>query len=132
MVGGFQTCLPRILLRKRRRDKWSRVAEALFPCYLFIQVDTTRQSIAPVRSTVGGARLVCFGHNLKPVPDSVIDYLREVEDTSSHQHYAVDWPHKPGDAVQVLTGPFAGLTGVFHVASDEARAAVNRVFGPSE
>jgi transcriptional antiterminator RfaH len=120
----FETYLPRILLRKRRRDKWAKVVEPLFPRYLFIQVDPDEHSLAPVRSTLGVAGLVRFGHHIKPVPDSVIAYLKQAENPETHQHHADDWPHRPGDAVQILNGPFAGLSGVFQAATSEQRAMV--------
>jgi transcriptional antiterminator RfaH len=118
----FETYLPKVLLRKRRRAKWTKVVEPLFPRYLFIRVDPDESSLAPVRSTQGVAGLVRFGHSLKPVPDSVIDYLRQTENPDTHHHHAEDWPHRSGDAVQVLEGPFKGLTGVFQAATSEDRA----------
>jgi transcriptional antiterminator RfaH len=118
----FETYLPKVLLRKRRRAKWTKVVEPLFPRYLFIRVDPDESTLAPVRSTQGVAGLVRFGHSLKPVPDSVIDYLRQTENPDTHHHHAEDWPHRSGDAVQVLEGPFKGLTGVFQAATSEDRA----------
>lgn len=118
----FETYLPKVLLRKRRRDKWTSVVEPLFPRYLFIRVDPEECSLAPVRSTQGVAGLVRFGQNLKPVPDGAIEYLRQTENPDTHHHHAEDWPHRSGDAVQVLEGPFKGLTGVFQMATAEDRA----------
>ena len=121
---GYQTYLPKILLRKRRRDKWMRVVEPLFPRYLFIQVDTKQQSLAPVRSTLGVAALVRFGHLLRPVPDEIIDYLKQQEFESTGLRTDDTCPHQPGDAVQILEGPFAGLHGIFQTATGEERALV--------
>lgn len=119
---GYHCYLPKILLRKRRRDKWTRVVEPLFPRYLFIQVDPNEMSLAPVRSTLGVAGLVRFGQLLRPVPDSVIEYIRQAENPETHQQHADAWPHQPGDAVQILEGPFAGLSGIFQAATGEQRA----------
>ena len=119
---GYHSYLPKVLLRKRRRDKWTRVVEPLFPRYLFIQVDPSEQSLAPVRSTLGVAGLVRFGQLLRPVPDSVIEYLRQAENPDTHRQHADEWPHQPGDAVQILEGPFAGLSGIFQAATGEERA----------
>ncbi len=121
---SFQTYLPKIRVRKLRRDKWTKAVEPLFPRYLFIQVDAEQTSLAPVRSTLGVAALVRFGHVLKPVPDSVIDYLKQTENPETHQHHADDWPHQPGDAVAILEGPFAGFKGIFKAASADERAMV--------
>jgi transcriptional antiterminator RfaH len=119
---GYHTYLPRILLRKRRRDKWTRVVEPLFPRYLFIQVDPSEQSLSPVRSTLGVTGLVRLGQLLCPVPDGVIEYLRRAENPDTHQQHADAWPHQPGDTVQILEGPFAGLSGIFQAATGEERA----------
>ena len=119
---GFDTYLPRVLLRKRRRDKWVKAVEPLFPRYLFIHVDAAQHSLAPVRSTLGVAALVRFGQQLKPVPDSVIAFLRALENPDTQQHHADEWPHQPGDRVDVLEGPFTGLSGIFQSAAAEDRA----------
>ena len=119
---GYHSYLPKILLRKRRRDKWTRVVEPLFPRYLFIQVDPSEQSLAPVQSTLGVAGLMRFGQLLRPVPDSVIEYLRQAENPDTHRQHADEWPHQPGDAVQILEGPFAGQSGIFQAATGEERA----------
>lgn len=118
----FETYLPQIVLRKRRRDTWTKVVEPLFPRYLFIRTVPGEKNLAPVRSTRGVTGLVRFGDRLTPVPDSAIDYLRQTENPETHQHHAEDWPHRSGDAVRVLEGPFKGLTCVFQVATAEDRA----------
>jgi transcriptional antiterminator RfaH len=119
---GFATYLPRIRLRKRKRNNWVDAVEPLFPRYLFIQVDPDQDSLAPVRSTLGVASLVRFGHLLRPVPDAVIDYLRQVEDPETQQRQADAWPHQPGDILEVLEGPFASLTGIYQMPLGEDRA----------
>jgi transcriptional antiterminator RfaH len=116
---GYHSYLPQVRVRKRRRGKWLKVVEPLFPRYLFIQVDPDAQSLAAVRSTLGVAGLVRFGQQLKPVPDEVIDFLRHAEDPDTHQHLADQWPHQPGDTVRVLEGPFNGLNGIFQSVSGE-------------
>ena len=121
---GYQTYLPKILLRKRRRDKWTRVVEPLFPRYLFIQVNTKQQSLAPVRSTLGVATLVRFGHLLRPVPNEIIGYLKQQELEGAGLRTDDTCPHQPGDPVQILQGPFAGLNGIFQTATGEQRALV--------
>ncbi|TDG12895.1 transcription/translation regulatory transformer protein RfaH [Seongchinamella unica] len=118
----YSAYLPRIRLKKRRRNRWVEVTEPLFPRYLFIQVDTGVQSLAPVRSTVGVAGLVRFGQLLRPVPDAVIDYLRAAEDAATGERDDTAWPHRPGDKLQVLDGPFAGLPAVYQQADGEQRA----------
>jgi transcriptional antiterminator RfaH len=118
----FETYLPQILLRKRKREKWTKIVEPLFPRYLFIRIDPSEHNLAPVRSTRGVTGLVRFGDRVTPVPDSAIDYLRQTENPETRRHHAEDWPHRSGDAVRVLEGPFKGLTGVFQAATADDRA----------
>ena len=119
---GYETYLPEISLRKRKRDKWVDAVEPLFPRYLFIRVDPDQNSLAPVRSTLGVASLVRFGQLLRPVPDAVIDYLRQLEDPETRQRQGETWPHQPGDTLEVLEGPFANLTGIYQMPLGEDRA----------
>ena len=118
----FETYLPKVLLRKRRRDKWTKVVEPLFPRYLFIRVDPDESSLAPVHSTLGVASLVRFGQLLRPVPASVIDYLQQCEDPQSRLRQSETWPHQPGDTLEILQGPFAGLSGIYQMPQGEDRA----------
>lgn len=118
----YETYLPQISLRKCVRDKWTRIVEPLFPRYLFIRIDPLENTLAPVRSTRGVSALVRFGDRLTPVPDDAIDYLRQTENPDTHHYHADDWPHRSGDAVRVLAGPFKGLTCVFQAATAEDRA----------
>ena len=119
---GFVTYLPKIRLRKRRARGWVDAVEPLFPRYLFIQVDPDQHSVAAVRSTLGVASLVRFGQLLRPVPASVIDYLRQCEDPESRLRQGETWPHQPGDTLEILDGPFAGLSGVYQMPQGEDRA----------
>ena len=119
---GYTTYLPKIRVRKRRRQQWQKVVEALFPRYLFIDVVTGEQSTAPVRSTIGVVGLVRFGTQLQSVPEQVINYLKQNEETDTGLRSADEWPHQPGDTVRVLEGPFAGLSGIYQVEKDESRA----------
>lgn len=119
---GYETYLPQIRLKKRRRNQWVDVTEPLFLRYLFVHVDADEQSLAPVRSTVGVAGLVCFGQLLRPVPASVIDYLSSAEDAQLGRLDESDYPHQPGDEVEVLEGPFAGLSGLFQMTDGKDRA----------
>jgi transcriptional antiterminator RfaH len=119
---GFTTYLPKIRVRKQRRGKWVKVVEPLFPRYLFIQCDPNVDNTAPVRSTRGAVGLVRIGMELRPVPDKVIEFLKQAEDQDEQVRPDDSWPHQPGDRVQVLEGPFAGLEGIYREPVAESRA----------
>jgi transcriptional antiterminator RfaH len=121
---GYTTYLPRIRVRKLRRCNWVKAVEPLFPRYLFMQLDPAVDNIAPVRSTRGAVGLVRIGNDLRPVPDDVIAYLRQAEDNTDQLRLVYDWPHRVGDRVEILQGPFAGLTGVYQMQLAENRAVL--------
>ena len=118
---GFEVFLPRLRQRKRRAGGWQVVTGPLFPRYLFVQVAMGEQDTSVIRSTQGVANLVRFGYRLAELPADVIDYLRAQQDPALDARNEDDWPHKPGDRVSILEGPFAGLTGVYQMPRDEQR-----------
>ena len=119
---GYRVFLPKLQQRKRVRGKWQLVVSPLFPRYLFIDVDYGTDDLAPVRSTVGVFNLVRFGQDIIPVPDEVVEFLQAQQDPDLGAKNESDWPHKKGDKVEILEGPFAGLAGVFDMSKDEERA----------
>ena len=120
----FETYLPMIELRKRRRNKWVAVIEPLFPCYAFVHVDPAQRDIAPIRSTLGVTGMVRFGATLTPIPDHVIEFLKKTEDDATG-HHRTDKPlFKKGEKVEIMEGPFAGLAGVYQLEKGSDRAMI--------
>lgn len=121
---GFETFAPRIRERKRVASGWRMVTGPLFPRYIFINVALGEQSTASIRNTPGVCSLVRFGQQLAPVPETVIIYLQTQQNPELGARQADAWPQQPGDRVQILKGPFAGLTAVFATAHGDERAAL--------
>jgi transcriptional antiterminator RfaH len=87
---------------------------ALFPRYLFVRLEEGRQSLAPVRSSLGVSDVVRFGTNYAVVPGKVVRDLRAREEPASGLHRLVgSEPFVRGAPVRVWTGPLDGLEGVF-------------------
>ncbi len=103
--------------------KWSDIVEPLFPRYLFLAPASERQSLAPVRSTLGVCDLVRFGGKPAAVPETVVEALRQREDPGAGICARVS-PFRHGEAVEFRAGPFAGLNGVFDMEAGEERAFV--------
>jgi len=105
---GFQTFLPRIKVPKRRRGRWIEAIEPLFPGYLFILLDLTRQDSSPIRSTRGALGLVRFGGEPAPVPSELVE---ELQTASTGDEGVVRQEHlfQAGDQVEIIAGPFTGL-----------------------
>lgn len=118
---GYTAYLPRICLKKRRRNRWCEVVEPLFPGYLFLRVDLQTDNVSPVRSTLGVAGMVRFGTHYQPLPDSVIEYFRQ-KDAAADSTEMRSSPFRPGDRVRILSGPFAGLEAVYQMSRSEERA----------
>ena len=92
--------------------------------YLFIRVDPTLRSTAPVRSTRGAVGLVRFGGQPAVVPQEAIDAIvqREAPDSGLHQD------NRPlfcaGEPVRLEEGPLAGMEGIFVEKDGEKRVIV--------
>lgn len=119
----FAVFLPRLrTLRLRQSRRVARI-EPMFPRYLFLGADPSRQSLASVRSTRGVSGLVRFGGQPAVVPDLLIAQLRArvdaddcIDDPSQHL--------REGDPVRIVAGPLAGLDAVFAAHAGPHRASV--------
>jgi transcriptional antiterminator RfaH len=120
---GYEVYFPRLLQPVLRRARWRDAVVALFPRYLFLRLDEGRQTLSPVRSSVGVASIVRFGATFAIVPDAVIGELRSREQPESGLHRLRSRRSlKAGTAVRITVGPLAGLEGVF-----EREAGADRV-----
>lgn len=119
---GFCCFLPTLAKKKTTRQGLKVVQEPLFTRYLFIDLDTTLsgKSWAPIRSTLGVARLVTFGIEPAKVDARLIEFLKEQQ---SRQE-APPSPYREGDKVVIQSGPFAGLEAVYQMDDGERRAMV--------
>ena len=118
---GYTCYLPRLSVEKVRRRKAEVVVEAMFPRYLFVQLDTGMQakSWAPIRSTLGVSRLVHFGSAPAKVDDQLVDLLRTREQTAAPQMM-----FNPGQSVTIVDGPFAGIEAIYQTTDAERRAHI--------
>ncbi len=108
------------LVRKVVRRQVS--LEPLFPRYLFFKPSSERQSLSPVRSSVGVTSIVRFGMDLAVLSDqccnSIMNFALEQQQGGVDALLDVQGIRE-GQKVLVNTGPFAGLEGlVSSVAKD--------------
>lgn len=122
---GFEVYFPRVLQKAHRAGRWMERLGALFPRYVFVRVNEDRQSLAPVRSTVGISGVVKFGGNYTVVPNAVVEELQRRADPDSGLHRLKSFlPFSPGLPIRVANGPFAGLEGVFQRELGQERVLV--------
>lgn len=107
----YEIYLPRLRKRRRHARRVDIVLRPLFPGYLFVSFDPSRDPWRAINSTVGVIRLVGFGDVLVPVPDRVIEGLHSLEDEKGIIVGAGP-ALKPGQAVRILDGALADQIGV--------------------
>ena len=117
---GYRAVLPLIEVRKRRQNKWTKVAEPLFSGYLFVRLELGKDNLAPIRSTLGCRDLVRIGSGLVPVPEAVMMPLLSLNSSPKTSEVLFS----EGDQIAIAAGPFAGLQGSFKLAKGNDRAEV--------
>jgi len=85
----------------------------LFPCYLFMRLDLNVTAFSQWQWTPGLRRIVSFGHVPVPLPDQVIDLIRQrvqqINATSDKPAHSF----KPGDPVRIIDGPLKDMEAIF-------------------
>lgn len=125
---GFECRLP--LLRRESRPHRPGAAEPLFPRYLFLRADPSRDDLARVRSTRGVCGLVRFGVEPARVPATVVDALAARSDADGCVRLDPP-PLVEGAPVRVVDGPLAGVEAIFraHAAADRVLLLVRLIGG---
>jgi transcriptional antiterminator RfaH len=122
---GYRVYYPRLRRPSFRRGRWIDRIVGLFPRYLFVQLDTARQSLAPLHSTFGVASIVRFGSKTAVVPDRIVDALIGQADPETGLHRLhQDRQLRPGSAVSIVAGAFEGLDGIFQREAGEERVVI--------
>lgn len=120
---GFECYLPTSSAERLRRGSVVLAEEPLFPRYLFIRLGQSEsaQSWAPIRSTKGVSRIVCFGLEPAKVSERLVEELRSREAVLQSKPEKL---FKPGDRVRLTEAPFAEVEGIFQMADGARRAMV--------
>ena len=121
VAKGFETFLPTYERVRRWKDRNKRIAEALFPGYLFVANVHDRR--LRVLDTPGVCDLVSVAGIPATIPNHEIEAIRKsVADPSKVE------PHpflKSGDLLRVEWGPLAGVEGILLRAKDAFRLVVS-------
>lgn len=121
---GFATYLPCYLKRRRHARRVDTVPAALFPRYVFVEIDMAVQRWRSIYSTVGVSRLVCNGDWPAHVPDDVIGSLRSRENGSGFVQFDQRPKFRIGDKIRVMEGAFHDCLGIFDGMSDRERVEI--------
>ena len=119
---GFPTFTPRLRRTVRHARRLRTVLTALFPRYLFVSLDLTRDRWRSVNGTFGVSRLVTDGRMPIPAPPGLVEAL--IAGTDRDGAFAFAAPLAPGEEVRLLDGPFADQIGRLVRLDDAGRARV--------
>ena len=96
---------------------------ALFPRYLFIQLDNKSQNWSPIHSTKGVLNFVRFGVQFAKVPDEVICCIHDRLNETTNKYIDLD-RFKSGNKVQITEGAFTGCEAIFNCYDSDERLNV--------
>lgn len=120
---GYKTYLPTIHVEVKRQGNYIKRTDAFFPRYLFVNLDQVSDNWGPIRSTIGVTEIIRFGGLPVSVPEKVIDLLKLNEIESGSQKIKKKSLTK-GDSVNIISGPFEGLHGIFQQTKSAERVSV--------
>ncbi len=121
---GFATYLPRYQRTRRHARRTETVVRPLFPRYLFVAIDVTRDRWRAIHSTFGVSHLVQAGEEPLSVPSGVVEEIRAREDGEGLVRLGLPPGIGPGSPVRLIDGIFQDVTGVLERVADDRRVAV--------
>ncbi len=122
---GLETFFPVYPPKKQK----SRVGLPLFARYVFVLFDLEKD-FQKIQYTPGVSRVVCFGNTFVPVPDEVIECLRNRCDEEDH---ILPPELVTGQKVRVKNGLFEGCEGIIQEKRGNRRIQLllELAYGPS-
>jgi transcriptional antiterminator RfaH len=121
---GFEAYCPLVRRRWRHARKVQEVLRPLFPGYVFVAINPTKQRWRPILSTVGIRTLVRFGDSFGMLPSRFVESLRSHEIEGAVSLYSQPSSYEPGDQVRLCDGPFEGLIATVLAVEDHARLQI--------
>ena len=115
--------LPKITVKSRRRDRHKMIRVPLFPGYVFVRTNLDPYRHVEILKTHGAVRLIGSSRGPVPIADATIDSLKIM--VSTDEEIITGTRFKKGDRVMVISGPFAGVIGIFSSYRGDGRVIVN-------
>jgi transcriptional antiterminator RfaH len=119
---GYRSFLPRHLKNRRHARKFDTVMAPLFPRYLFVILDLTRDRWRSINGTLGVDHLLTRAGQPEAVPHGVVEQLMAAADRDSVIHFSRLLG--AGQTVRVTAGPFADHLGQLEQLDDSGRVRV--------
>ena len=112
---GFKVFFPKAMIKNK--------TQALFPGYLFIELDDKAQNWTPIRSTKGVANFVRFGLRFATVPNQIIRLIK-IQQQQTIEKLINICSHQKGDTIEIQSGAFKGQQAIFQNYSAQDRIVV--------
>src|SRR6476659_694313 len=119
---NFRTFVPRFWKNRRHARKVETISAPLFPRYIFVIVDQTRDRWRSINGTLGVDRLLTYGGEPQPVPGGVVENLIAAGDAQGNINFGFHL--KEGQAIKIMSGPFAELAGELERLDEGGRVRV--------
>lgn len=119
---GFRAFVPRYWKNRRHARKVETISAALFPRYIFVILDVTKDRWRSVNGTIGIDRLLTYGGEPQPVPHGIVESLIAAADPEGNVQFHFNL--REGQAIKVIAGPFANLVGQLERLDDKGRVRV--------
>ncbi|MGA7676572.1 MAG: transcriptional activator RfaH [Rhizomicrobium sp.] len=119
---GYGIFCPRTYKTVRHARKATRVLAPLFPNYLFVRLDVSRDLWRSVNGTRGVIRLITQGEEPQPVPHGIVEALQSRLSADGTMSWTSSF--KIGQAVRISDGPFVDFVGTLEHLDAAGRVRV--------
>ena len=119
----YRSFLPLQLETRRHARKFTTVLAPVFPRYIFVILDPERQRWRSVNGTFGVQRLITDGERPLAVAPGIVETLVQSSDQRGALIYKGD-ELAIGDAVKLVSGPFAGSLGILQRLDGAGRVQI--------
>lgn len=103
---GIDFLAPKVKVTKRQKHRFINKINLLFPGYIFVHINPTTGDTRKVQSTYGVSQILKVGGQIGRLPENFIEALKA---PSRDAHPICAGDVKPGDNIEIMHGPFAGL-----------------------
>jgi transcriptional antiterminator RfaH len=110
-IRKVETFYPRI--RVQTVNPRARKVKAYFPGYVFIHVDLEETALSTLQWMPGATGFVSFDSQPSMVPEALVQAIQKKVETINAAGGEIFDGLKPGDLVEIRSGPFAGYEAIF-------------------
>ncbi len=121
---GYEVYLPHYSRRRVHARRVEFVDRPLFPRYLFVSINLSKDIWRPILGTFGVCDLIRTGDHPNVLPEGLVDLIRAQETIGRHDERNQIHDLKLGAAVRVVSGPFVDLVGRLRSLHDSQRVSI--------